>query len=175
MSQLPQAQELPVRRQQRSSVRSQELLPPLASHLERLRPFRCLFPHHFPARRFQACQRCVRLVTPVKPVQVTFPVNRCVEVQPEILPPPHHPVREVRPQLQKCASLTIARRNEHLVVEPHRARRIYRLIAPAPPREREIHVPGRRVNRHQPARWRIRLASRKHEHLPLSVDHRRNW
>ena len=95
-------------------------------------------------------------------------------MQPELLRRPQLPVREVRPNLDQRASGAIARRDEHLVVEDDRAGGVDRLVRAAAPRKGKIDAAVRRIDRHQPAGRRIRLASGKHEDAPLAVDHGRN-
>ena len=67
-----------------------------------------------------------------------LPVNRCVEVQPKSCVV--HTTLCVKSGNSKVRFLYDRLANEHLVVEHHGARRIYRRIAAAPPREFEIHV-----------------------------------
>ena len=92
-------------------------------------------------------------------------------MQPKLLRRPQLPVSEVRPNLDQRASCSIARRDEHLVVEDDRAGGIDGLVRAAAPWKGKIDATVRRIDRHQSAARRIRLASGKHEDAPLSVDH----
>src|SRR5205814_2313097 len=142
-----------------------------AAGLYRLRPFWLFAPHDFPACRLNARERRVGLVPSIKPVEIAIPVNRRVEMQSKLLCRPQLPASEIRPNLDKRASCSVAGRDEHLVVEDDGTRCIDGLVRAAAPWKGEIDSPVRWIDRHQPAGRRIRLASGKHEHAPPSVDH----
>ena len=91
-------------------------------------------------------------------------------MQAELLGRPQRPVREVRPDFDQRASGAIAGRDEHLVVEDDGTGGIDGFVRAAAPWKRKIDSPVRRIDRQQSAGRRIRLASGKHEHAPLSVD-----
>src|SRR5439155_26200091 len=110
-------------------------------------------------------------VSSIKSVEIAIPVNRRVEMQSKLLRRPQLPVSEVRPNLDKCASCSIAGRDEHLIVEDDGTGCVDGLVRAAAPWKGKIDSPVRWIDRHQAASRRIRLASGKHEHAPLSVDH----
>ena len=169
-----QAQEVPVHCQERSAVRADVLLAHLAADLQRVGPFGPLAPDHLATRRLHAGQRRVGLVPAVEPVQVTVPVDGRAEVQSEIPRRPHHAVREVGTYLHERAARPVAGRDEDLVVEHDGTGGVDRLVGAAPPGKREIHAAVRRVDAHEAASRRIRLAAGEDEHPPPAVDDSRH-
>src|SRR5206468_4146061 len=114
------------------------------------------------------------LVPAVEAIKIPVTIDRCVEVQPELLRRPHDAMREVGADLEQRASRPIARRNEHLVVEDDRTRCVDRLVAATTPRKREVYFAGGWIDGHQAAGRRLGFAAGEHEHATLAVRGRGN-
>src|SRR5687768_16223479 len=95
-------------------------------------------------------------------------------MQSEPLRRPQLPVCEIGQNLEQYASRPVARGDKDFVVENDGTGRIHRLVGAAPPWKGKIDPTVRRVDRHQSAGGRLRLAAGKHEDAPLSMDNRRN-
>src|SRR5687767_11058723 len=133
MSHFSKAEKLAVDREQRSAIRSQQLLPARATGGKCLIPFRRHPPHGLSTGNVDARERGIGLVAAVEAVQESAFVNRRVPMEAELLCGPDVAMREVWPDLEERAAGPITGGDEHLVVEDDRTRRVHGLIGTAAP------------------------------------------